>query len=132
LDNVAGFRKYFSFCPVEFFFSNNTDQIMNSKLKGALLNDKLEVDSQIQIKSDVYYIAEFGGLELEADDQNHTIGTSVEALILKNKDLKQLTRPFPYFVRKNEFMMEARKTDEMIKLLNYNLQEYYSISKLQK
>jgi len=121
---INSFRQRFSFCPVYFFFSSQTDAALKGQFNGILLNEKLEIDTSIKIINPIYYFAEFD--YLESDDESST-GTGIEALIVKDMNMKQLSRPFPFFVRKNELMMGTRNIGQVVTLLNYNLQQYYNL-----
>lgn len=123
---INSFRKYFHFCPVYFFYSNNTDQALSGNFTGILLNDSLEEDSSITIQTQNYYFAEFG--LLDPNDESIS-GTGIEALIIKDKNFKQLQRPFPFYVRKNEFLSGSKNISQVISQMNFNLEQFYKSAK---
>ncbi|HPD64734.1 MAG TPA: hypothetical protein P5050_08850 [Bacteroidia bacterium] len=122
LEIVASFKKYFRFCPVYFFYSTQTAEAMSGNFKGILLNDSLQADSMINFLPQIYYFAEFGYLDL---NEEGSTGTGIEALIIKDKAFNQLERPFPFYVRRNEFLAGSKNISQVVGMLNFNLEQFY-------
>jgi len=115
---ISSFRKNFSFCPVMFFFSNNSEKIMQKNISGIFLNDSLQPDSSIRFdETKKYFIAEFTALEpdtekyfshyshaedasgnlMEVKNYYGAADFSYYALVIRDENFAQLLRPFPYY-----------------------------------
>jgi len=126
LEIINAFKQHFTFCPVYFFFNNQSQKILNSDFENVFLTENLSIDSSIKLINPVYYFAEFDILETSDEASG---GTGIEALIIKDKNLKQLSKPFPFYVRKNELMMGTRNIRSVVIMLNFNLEQYYNTVK---
>ena len=51
------FKELFNFCPVYFFYANQTKQVLAGNITGNLLNDALQPDTSIHLFTDNFYIA---------------------------------------------------------------------------
>jgi len=122
---IQAFKANFKFCPILFIFNTQTDHFLQGAFEGIFLNDSLKEDSSIVFNYPTYFIAEFGTLEPEGDEGPISSGISVDALLIKDRNLIQLNRPFPFYVRKNDFGLGTRSIDDMVRMLDYNLEQYY-------
>lgn len=112
------FRQYFTFCPVYFFYSSNTKAVQDGVKQGIFLNNALQPDANIVLPYDTYYIAEIDALretlpdlgydddkneeEKQADAQTgsrHAETTLQRVIVIKDSNLTQLKRPFPFYIR---------------------------------
>ncbi|MGB0932590.1 MAG: hypothetical protein ACPGVB_17530, partial [Chitinophagales bacterium] len=59
---MTTFQKHFNFCKVYFFYSNDSDKVLEKDLSGIFLNKDLEKDASIKVDEDHVFIAEIGGL----------------------------------------------------------------------
>jgi hypothetical protein len=105
---VLAFKKYYTFSPVYFYFSSNSDTLLNGARSGIFLDTNLTVDPSIVLKEKFYLLAE------KDDVYNSSIGfvredtarlvkeignPSKEAsMVIKNKYGHQLKDPFPFYV----------------------------------
>lgn len=142
-DIVEAFRVNFSFCPSYFFFSDQSEKILNGELKNVeFLNADLEPDPSIDLDHGTYLIAEFGNVT--EDTAGHFSGYRTEvngnwsvervptyygstnmgfgALIVKSDRMVQLKRPFPYYVRTFDML---RSVEKCVSKLNRKLLRYY-------
>ncbi len=112
------FKEFFNFCPVYFFYANQTKEVLAGNTKGNLLNDELQPDTAIHLLTDTFYIAEIDVLletlpdedeEISDDEQavgkgvptsgKHAVTTLQNVIVIKDRNLIQLKRPFPFYVR---------------------------------
>lgn len=117
---VAAFKNNFNFCKTVFFFSNNSDNVRKGNCENIFLNDSLIIDEfKFVDTSKSIFIAEFG--TIEQDTLKHLSIYSYEpdgdwsvkkvsnyyggpdfgfdALIIRDKNFVQLSKPFPYYTR---------------------------------
>jgi hypothetical protein len=137
---VASYLREFKFCPVYFFFSNNSDSVKHKNLTGILVDSNLVENSAIVCNASFYLIAEAGGV------YNSSLGiaseseaaTSVERgnvireapIVIKNRYFIQLHKPFPYFqIKKNSVPPPVILPHSNGLSLNLN-ELYYQINKL--
>jgi hypothetical protein len=115
---VSAFRKNFHFCPVMFFYSSNSEKILQKDFSGIFLNDSLLPDSTLAPDiTKKFFIAEF--TDLEPDTQKYfsgyRLGTDTAgnrqtvinyygatnfgfyALVIRDENFAQLRKPFPYY-----------------------------------
>ena len=108
---VKAFREEFRFCPVYFFYSNNSGQIRAGHLAGCLLNKDLQPDSSLVPDTNYFLTAETGFSE-----EQH-----IEGLIIMDRNFKQLETPFPFLIRKYQGPAVKRSVAQMVKLLDKEL-----------
>ena len=88
----------FHFCPVYFIEKESYGRIFNNYNERIFLNKELEIDTSIKLKDDNFLFLDFGSV-YELDEQGNQLAPLLQnALIFKDKDLKQLIRPFPYYI----------------------------------
>lgn len=119
---IAAFRKYYKFSEVYFFNSYDSEKVRAGLLENIFLNDELQPDSTIKCKTEHFFIADIS--TLQADDVGQT-STGIEALVIMDKQFVQLKRPFPFYVKRDEFFMGSRTIREMVGIMNFNLHEYF-------
>jgi len=149
-DIIAAFRSEFHFCPVYFFTSNYSENLMAGNVgEVVFVNDKLVPDPSIKVTQPDFLTAEFGTLDADTaayyesqyyEYGNKDIGKSdsyygganmgFDALRIMNSRLVQLKKPFPYYVRTYESLPVARKISKAVAKMNKQLNEYYSLSKM--
>jgi hypothetical protein len=136
---VAAFNKYFNFCEYRFFYSQYSDDIQKGNFKFLIFNKDLSVDESFSVEGKTYYVGEFGIVEPDQTKESYdtelqyTDDFSAElkrvkygpstnkiyALIIKNNNYVQLTRPFPFFAT-------GISTEKMVKKTNSHLNNFYN------
>ena len=118
---VEAFRDHFDFCPVYFFYSNNSRNVIERSLDSLVLDHQmLPVDSGL-LTDKKFLAAEFADIQPPAD------GAGLPALIVMNDELRQLADPFPYYVRTTVLGKEDME-DNAVRLLNEKLTAFYEQS----
>jgi len=107
------FKNKFNFCPVYFFYSNNSNAIKEGNYRGLIFTADLQTDSVFTGSN--YLIGEF--------DESET--TQLNSFIIKNKNYDQLRSPFPYLIKRNQMGVNTQSDEEMIMQLNKKLFEFY-------
>ncbi len=135
------FKELFNFCPVYFFYANQTKQVLAGNITGNLLNDALQPDTSIHLLTDNFYIAEIDALfetlpdeDEEFTDDVQTAGKNVSTngkhadttlqnvIVIKDRNLVQLKRPFPFYVRASFDRFLPSKVEKF----NNKLQRFYT------
>lgn len=146
LNIVTSFKKYFTFCPTYFFYSDYSTNIKEREFDKVLfLNEKLQADSSIKFVYKTFLTADFGTIEQDtvkyfanySMEQDKNLGTQkvktynggpdfgFDALIIRNDKFIQLRDPFPYFERTRDPMPNKRKLEKVIKKINKRFFKFY-------
>ncbi len=113
LEIVNAFRVNYDFSEVYFFMSHHSTDIKNDSLQGIVLNDSLE---PIQVDFDKFLVVDPYRVEFES------MNTSQKGLSVMDENLKQLSKPFPYYVRKRDGIFFLRRDQfEMVQMFQKNL-----------
>ena len=142
---VRAFRGNFGFCPVYFFYSNDSPFIIEKQFdKITFLNDTLKADTTIKFVGKYFLTAEFGSIEQDTtarfdsyyydrsekglEKRSLYYGGSnmgFGALIMKSDIFVQLHRPFPYYVRTFETVPFLVNSNHVVSKLNKKINKYY-------
>lgn len=138
---IAAFLSNFDFCPVYFFFSDDSKYIRNKQLDSVIfLNENLEHDTSIKVNTRTFFTAELG--VTEPDTTNYSSETyfdkgkksttyygageiSLSALIIKDDQIYQLGKPFPYYVREYAGLPFQARIAKMVRKMNQKLISFY-------
>ena len=110
---VDAFRKNFNFCLVFFFYSNNSEEIKTGNYKGLLFDINFKVDTSFN--SSNYLIGEL--------DKSESL--TIQSFLIKDKNYKQLGKPFPFLTRRYNSLVITRTEDQIVSLLNKRLHNFY-------
>jgi hypothetical protein len=130
---AAAFQEHFTFCPVYFFYSTDSEKVKQGELKGVLMGKDLRPDSSIAVTPENIYVSEITQLEqfrsqAEQAHANNNPEVSFRALVIRNNELHQLAKPFPYFIKASSNIPPRKRSEvEMVTLLNKNLADYYKM-----
>jgi len=146
LDIISAFKLNFTFCPVYFFYSDYSTNIIERQFDNVVfLNDSLLNDPNIKFDFKSFLTADFGIIEqdtaryfdYESREQDTTGATkrtnnyyggadmSFGALIIRSDKLMQLRDPFPYYVRTFDSLPTARNLGKVVKKMNTKLNDFY-------
>jgi hypothetical protein len=146
LNVIAAFRKNFNFCPIYFFYSDDSDNIRKKQFdQVTFLNDSLHADQAIKFNGKEFLTADFGTVEQDTakyfshnsyepdgnfsvkkeDHYNGGPSFSYEGLIIRNDKFIQLRHPFPYFVRTRDSRPNKKKLNRTVKTMNKKLTNFY-------
>lgn len=142
---IKAFRANFNFCPVYFFFSEDSKQVRLGQFDSVgFVDTSLRVVDTIRPNPTYYLTAELG--KVVADTARHFGGyrtvegenglerqpiyhtgpdAGFKALIIKSDQFIQLVHPFPYYVRTYFEHPNERRMMWYVKKLNLALIEYY-------
>lgn len=118
---VKAFTEQYTFSPIYFFYSNFSNQVREGDFAGIFLNEKLEIDSTIELKEKTVFTVEYTDIKQDTFVQlSHyeleQIGNfrskwvaryygqsniGFKAFVVKNQNFEQIAEPFPYYARTN-------------------------------
>jgi len=141
LEIVKAFKDEFTFCPVYFFYSDES-KALKAKDFGQVhfLDSTLQVANTKPLSEKHFLTAEFG--TLSTDTVIYPVATpgdgeggqkiffqgstnDISALLVMNDELTQLQRPFPFYVRIFKGLPFERKKGKAVKRLDQKLNRYY-------
>lgn len=104
-----GFAKYFTMCPVYYFYMSDTRNLLDKKYSEVIVENGLgQKDTTVNLSTGKFYIAEFGIANQDEVTNNENVNDgvysermAVSALVIRTGELLELRDPFPYFVRYN-------------------------------
>ena len=120
LSLINAFRSAYNFSEVKFFYSEDSRKVLEGEFEGIFLNDSLEKDSAVVLQSkkniftcELTNIEEdtaryFSHYEFVQTDNFATVQVprfygggenTFYALVIKDREFNQLSRPFPYYSR---------------------------------
>lgn len=128
---VQAYKDHFDFCPVYFFYSGDSKEIMNGNFEGHLMNFDLEsIAVPAELSVDNWLMSEFARNQEPISGGSENATTGLRALIIKDRDLVQLKKPFPkYFHYKDE---EARIYPRMVRQMNNTFINYHHSSQIKE
>lgn len=88
------FSNLYSFSNVYYMYDTASVSLKKGVKSGIFLDKNLELDPSIKIPEGDFFIVKTG-------TTNSTSTTGIQALVIMDKNLKDLSRPFPYYVRIN-------------------------------
>lgn len=125
----------FKFCPVYFFFSEQSDSVKFKKLDGIFLDSSLTMNSSIVCKASFYLIAEadyvynssLGIVSESVASKSEERGNPIRQapIVIKNRYFIQLHKPFPYFQLNGNFVSPVSPTHNGILIDLMRLTEMY-------
>ena len=89
----------FNFCPVYVIYANDYTKVLKGEKSGYFLDKELKIDSNITLNEDFFLFIDRGGVfEDEGTDFESSSRIIIQdAFVFKDKSLKQLSKPFPYY-----------------------------------
>ncbi len=125
---VDAFENHYSFSNIYYMYDTASVSLKNGTRKGIFLDKNLEFDPNIEIPEGNFFVVKTG-------TTNATSTTGVEAIVIMNKELKDMQRPFPYYVRLNSIgrlftrifnhkNLVKKDSKDVVTRLERNLQKY--------
>lgn len=139
---INAFKSEFNFCPVYFFYSNDSKLVSEGKFDEVkFIDEKLQVIDKFKFEFENFLIAEFGEVKgdttkfyshstMQTTDHFSTEpqatyygggSTGAKGLIIKDKNFAQLRRPFPFFVKYPFFRKVTKQEIYTVRKMNKNL-----------
>jgi hypothetical protein len=146
LDLIKAMQAKFTFCPVYFFYSYDSEHILNGNLDSVtFLAPDLTADPSIKIGDQPFYTAEVtlvsqdtsnkqknlrSGEEDDRDNQNEAkyyggANMRFQALIIKDAEFNQLRRPFPYYSRTLNSFFIKKSLSDVVETMDQKLWRFY-------
>lgn len=118
---VHAFRTNFTFCPVYFIYSEDSDLLKSGNTKGIFLDENLEKSKNIEFNKPFYVLGEFGMIK---DENGQLQGVLKRALVLKDMEFDQMHDPFPYALK----AASVNNVEKQVLRLNKKLQSFYELT----
>ncbi|WP_417588349.1 hypothetical protein [Owenweeksia hongkongensis] len=116
-DILLSFSQVFQFCPVFFFYSDDSEYIRNGNFDGKIFDSSLTLVDPSEITGTVF-TAEF----------SETENLGIEGLIIMDDQLFPLEAPFPFYQRKyTVFGVVSLTKSRMVHRLNNKLRDTYKL-----
>jgi hypothetical protein len=126
---VESFEKGFTFSDIYYVYDTASTSLRSGVRQGIFLNASLELDPNIEIPDKPFFVGKIG-------NTNSASTTGVEALVLMDRGLNDLERPFPYYVRVNSIervflrVFNPRKlvrkdSEKIVEKLEQKLQDFW-------
>lgn len=110
-DIISSFSTNFDYCPVYFFYSNDTKDVKNGKFNGKIFDGKRKNIETLQTPLDQIFFAEFGQVhqeEILVEQNGKPVKVAglggKDALVIRTINGIQPKRPFPYSVDYKNFL----------------------------
>jgi hypothetical protein len=119
---IFGFKEEFDFCPVYFFKESDSKKIMDGDIERVIfVDEELLPDTAIKSELSGFLTAEFGAVQLDEEGQN----TGFNALIIKDSQMNQLKKPFPFYVRTFDTIPTKKDLAKVVRKMNKRLHKFY-------
>tara|TARA_R110002050_G_scaffold49818_2_gene115524 strand:- start:3049 stop:3660 length:612 start_codon:yes stop_codon:yes gene_type:complete len=113
-ETLLSFTQTFDFCPVYFFYAQDSEAIRSGNLEGNVFDANREV---VSVKLNKFYTAEFA----------ETPDLGIDGLIIMDQRLLNLDNSLPNFERRFVFFnLKERSKAEMVAAYNSRMHEYYN------
>lgn len=127
---VNAFEEYYSFSKIYYMYDTASVALRDGAKRGIFLNKGLEPDPQIKIPLGRFFV-------IKAGTTDGASTTGIAALVMMDENLKDLNRPFPYYVRINSVgrlftrifnhkNLVKKDSTKVVLKLEGNLRRYYS------
>lgn len=115
-ETILAFRKVFDFCPVYFFYADDSEAIRQEQLAGNIFDSQLEVLSNTDDLPDYFLTGEFA----------ETPNLKIDGFVLMDEQMLPLQAPFPFYQREHILMgIITLSKGKMIENLNTRLWDTY-------
>jgi len=126
---AEAFENYFDFCPVYFFYSDNSRKLKKGEFSGILMNSRFETVEATQLGPDAWLMAEFGQTQVSLSEGGGVSRGSI-ALVIKDRDFIQLQDPFPAYAGWS--ILKEANEDSSVEKMNQDLHIFYNEAKRKK
>lgn len=125
---VDALKENYTFSDIYFLYDYDTKRLLRGESSGFFLDEDLHVDPSIEIKQNFLILGEGGAGE-----------SGVSAFIVMDENARPLSRPFPYYFKKNDFWKvlfsifdskspRYRNLDKIAKEINDSFNAFYDKS----
>ncbi len=131
---VTAFKTNFNYCPVYFFYAPESAKVKAGEFNGVLFDTELKPISSLEhIPDGKWLMSELGQTQDPLGKNNQekvNASKGVYSFVLKDRDFKQLARPFPYANR--VYSDTPMQYGKAIANMNQNLLEFQTEAKIKK
>lgn len=118
---IESFRQYFTYCPVYFFYSDESKKVLEREFEAINFVSPPTVEDFNKLKNATFFTAEFGNIQQNITDYRdssnqitYTYGSDLNsmALVIMDHNFRQLQSPFPFASRARDVSFELIQTLE--------------------
>ncbi len=115
-ETILSFENTFTFCPVYFFYAENSQEIREGKLEGHVFSGNQQMVEASRLTQRPFFTAEFA----------ETKKMGISALVLMDQHMVPLEAPFPFYERKYIFFSLIKQSKARIaERYDARLKAYY-------
>lgn len=126
---IRAFDEFYQFSEILFAYDTLGRKALALDGKNCFLNPNLEIDPSLSLNGRPFLMLYFSNINSET-------GSGAEAVIFRNSDFEELSKPFPYYVKTTNFMFifnklfkpsisKPKNIGRVVKKLNRNLERFY-------
>ena len=132
---VESFRQYFTYCPVYFFYSDESKKVLEREFEAINFVSPPTAEDFNKLKNATFFTAEFGNIQQNITDYRdssnqitYTYGSDLNsmALVIMDHNFRQLQSPFPFASRARDVSFE------LIQTLETSLLEFEKFAKVKR
>lgn len=117
-ETILAFRKVFDFCPVFFFYADDSEAIRSKALEGTIFDSQLEVLTNTRDLPDFFLTGEFA----------ETPNLKIDGFVIMDEQMLPLKSPFPFYQREHILLgIITLSKGKMIENLNTRLWDTYRL-----
>ena len=115
---ILAFSQVFDFCPVYFFYSDESEAIRAKELSGVIFNSDLEMLNNVSALPEYFLTAEFA----------ETPNLKIDGVVIMDEKMLPLEAPFPFYQREHIMLgLISLSKGKMVERLNKRLHEQYKL-----
>lgn len=123
---MKAFKESFHFCEVYFFLSDQIDAVRETQWEKVLfINEHYEKDPSIILEKSFYMIATYSKTGESKKDEQYKSILGFSAIIIKDMDFVEMTKPFPYYLKMPEEIQKLKKLKKKIYNYDKELRNFY-------
>ncbi len=127
---AQAFETQFDFCPVYFFYSDDSKKVKKGAFSGVLMDSHFEtVEASPQLQPEAWLMAEFGQTQVSLSEGGGVSRGSI-ALVLKDRNFNQLQDPFPAYTGWS--ILNEGYENSSVEKMNQDLHIFYNEAKRKK
>jgi hypothetical protein len=138
LDIIKAFNKKFDFCPVYFFYAEDSKYVINRQFSNVrFINSSGAIDAKIKFNKKYFLTAEFQGVDVDRLKKNladtsliksYSYQMKYYSLVVKTEKFEPMQMPFPFFIRNPKNLSNNRRFEKTIAKLSNKFHRYHFIA----
>ena len=123
---MRAFNESFHFCKVYFFISDQVDEIKEKRWDEVnFINKNYETDPSIILEESFFMVAVYSKTGESNKDKQYRSILSFDAIIIRDEDFIEMTKPFPYYLKMPAEIQKLKKLKKKIYNYDKELRSFY-------